>query len=171
MRGVYWFDDAINTELKARGIQLTRAESFVILNMLMGVRRGVDIARNLGVSRQATAQLIQALEARGYATTTPDPHDARARIVSFSTIFDKHAPLCDRLLRASERELERRIGKRRVDAMRSALFADWGPIPRVVTTKRKLSTPQEVRTKGSFRRQGNRRNPSSRVIDPGTVKK
>ena len=135
VRAVYWLDDALQDALAAQGIRLTRAESLVIANMMSGIRRGTHIARNLGVSRQATGQILASLESRGYVTSSPDPSDPRARLVNFSTTFRKHAPLCYRIIRASERELEQRIGKPAVDALRAALAIDWGPVPRLATAK------------------------------------
>jgi DNA-binding MarR family transcriptional regulator len=135
MRGVYWFDDALEDALAAHGIvSLSRAEAFVILNMSIGETRAANIARNIGVSRQAISQILGALEARGYVTMKPDPTDERARVASFSAMFEKHAPLCEKIFRASEKELENRIGASKVAGLRKALMADWGPSPRLSDT-------------------------------------
>ena len=129
VRAVYWFEESLEAALAVHGIQLTRAESFVVTNMVMGIRRAINISRNLGVSRQAIAQIIAALESRGYVMQVPDPLDPRARVLNFSKTFEKHAPLCNMLMRASERELEQRVGKSAVQALRAALRIDWGPVP------------------------------------------
>lgn len=134
MRGVYWFDDALQDALAAQGVRLTRAESFVIINLMLGERRAINIAKKLGVSRQAISQILQGLETRGYVTVTQDPTDPRARIASYSATFDPHAEMCAKIIRASERELERRIGKQTFAGLRKALAADWGPSPKVAET-------------------------------------
>ena len=43
--------------------------------------RPADIARRLGVSRQAVQQMIDALEADGVVLRSPDPDDGRGKIV------------------------------------------------------------------------------------------
>ncbi|HKT72664.1 MAG TPA: helix-turn-helix domain-containing protein [Steroidobacteraceae bacterium] len=152
MRGVYWFDDALQDALASKGVRLTRAESFVIINLMLGERRAINIARKLGVSRQAISQILRGLEARGYVTITQDPTDPRARIASYSATFDPHAQMCAKIIRASERELARRIGKQAFAGLREALAADWGPSPKAAETSRSMRRQPQAAVRAGDRR-------------------
>jgi DNA-binding MarR family transcriptional regulator len=46
--------------------------------------RLTDLAKRLGVSKQAAAQLVDELEEMGMLERVPDPADARAKLVRFS---------------------------------------------------------------------------------------
>jgi DNA-binding MarR family transcriptional regulator len=59
-------DDAAFAHIPGEGIRLT------------------DLARRAGVSKQAMAELVDSLEARGYVERQPDPTDGRAKFVVFS---------------------------------------------------------------------------------------
>lgn len=47
--------------------------------------RPSEIARRVGISKQAVGQLVAELEAMGAVERVPDPADRRARLVKFST--------------------------------------------------------------------------------------
>lgn len=137
MRAMYWFRESLETGLAARDLPpLTRAEAFVIINIAMGEHRAMNIARNLGVTRQAISQVLSGLESRGYVKTAPDPNNGRARIASFSRAFERHSRACHELVDAAEGELARRLGPKLVAQMRLALESDWGEPPRVVDDAR-----------------------------------
>ena len=54
LQGFYWFDEGLQNYLQARGWPVvSRPQSMVMANIVLGVRRPSDIARRLGVSRQA----------------------------------------------------------------------------------------------------------------------
>src|SRR3546814_14977977 len=83
MNAVNWFDEAFQNSLEAAGYaRTTRVESFVIVNIAAGRQRPADIARNLGVSRQAISQILKAFAQRGWIETLPDPKHGNAQIRS-----------------------------------------------------------------------------------------
>lgn len=128
LRGVYWFDNALQARLKRRGYKtVTRAKSLILLNIAMGERRAAQLATNLGVSRQAMSQMLAAMKKRGLITIKADETDKRAQIVSFSEQSQDIRDAAMVILSKLERELEKRIGVKHVSAMRSALGQDWGP--------------------------------------------
>ena len=130
LNATYWFDDAFQLNMEEMGFaRMTRMESFVIVNIAAGEQRAIEIARKLGVTRQAISQILKDFEERGWITVRQDPTDRRARIVSFSDPFAKHGRMCAQIVRGLVRELEGRIGTKAVDAFRSALAADWGEPP------------------------------------------
>jgi len=87
-----------------------------------GVRL-TELARRVGVTKQAVAQLVDELEAWGAVERIPDPDDGRAKLIRFSK--RGHAALLHGLgvLRDLEAELARAIGDRRMAELRRALTA------------------------------------------------
>ena len=132
LNATYWCDDAFQINLEAMRFERTsRMESFVLINIAAGERRAIDIAKNLGVSRQTISMILKEFEERKWITTTEDPRDRRARIVRFSSSFARRARLCSQIVRGIVRELEQRLGKSAVDALRATLAADWGAPPQL----------------------------------------
>jgi len=127
LKGLYWFDIALQARIKKRGFKsLTRANSLILLNIAMGERRAAQIASNLGVSRQAMSQMLAAMKKRGLIAVHADKTDKRAQIVSFSKESQDIRDAAMSILAKLERELEKRIGASKVDAMRKALDTEWG---------------------------------------------
>jgi DNA-binding MarR family transcriptional regulator len=60
------------------------AQAVALVPLASGGLHASDLADQLGVSRQAVAQGIAALERHGYVTRVPDPVDARARIIELT---------------------------------------------------------------------------------------
>jgi DNA-binding MarR family transcriptional regulator len=128
LRRLYWFDEALQHELVAEGFPLTpRVQSMVLANLAIGENRPTRIARNLGVSRQAISQLLSQMEKRRLVVVRPHPKDRRARVVLFSPSSRKIRNAAQRVLATLEDELGKRVGKAKVNALREALAADWGP--------------------------------------------
>jgi DNA-binding MarR family transcriptional regulator len=130
LQAVYWFDEALQSHMKAKGWrQFDRTRSMLLTNIAAGEHRASRIARNLGVSRQAISQMLREMAATGLVEVTVDPADKRARLVRFSPSFAPVGDAGKQTLEALERELERRIGAAGVRALRAALTADWGEPP------------------------------------------
>jgi DNA-binding MarR family transcriptional regulator len=128
LRGLYWFDNALQSALKKSGFEsVTRAQSLILLNIMTGERRAARLANNLGVSRQAMSQMLAEMEKRGLVTFRADNEDKRAQVVMFSEESRDIRNAALRILARLERELENRIGARNVVALRKALTAEWGP--------------------------------------------
>ncbi|TAK97949.1 MAG: MarR family transcriptional regulator [Rhodospirillaceae bacterium] len=146
LNATYWFDDAFQLSLEASGLErTTRAESFVIVNIAAGERRAIQIAQNLGVSRQAISQIIKDMERRGIIVSHQDPNDGRARVVSFSKSFEEHGDICSKIVTGIVRELEQRLGKVAIDRFRSTLAADWGQPPKVRVDNPGTSSSKRVK--------------------------
>ncbi|WP_428685483.1 MarR family winged helix-turn-helix transcriptional regulator [Sphingopyxis sp.] len=136
LEGFEWFDDALQRSLKAAGWEpVTRAESMVILHVLVGTRRPADIARALRLSRQAVHTTIGSLVDAGFFKLEPDPEDGRIKVVVLAERGAQMHADANAIVEQLGVELEQRIGKRRVQALRAAFEADWGEPP-VVTIKR-----------------------------------
>ena len=85
--------------------------------------RPSELARRVGVSKQAVGQLVDELEAMGVVERRPDPDDGRAKRVAFTdaglrSILDGLAHL-----RRVEAELAEAIGEDAMGALREGLLA------------------------------------------------
>lgn len=130
LQAASWFDDAFGQNIEAAGFQRpTRAETYIFACMAAGKRQATEIARSLGVSRQAISQIIGNLERRGMVISEEDPNDRRARIVRFRVLSSEEGDLAAKILVGIVELLERRVGKEAVDMLRKALAADWGQPP------------------------------------------
>lgn len=109
LRAFYWFDEALQDQFAALGWpRNSRAQSMAMINVEFGVRRSSDIARNLGVTRQAMSQVIKDLNARGMIQILPDPSDRRAQIIQLNPeLGQETGDIFRSALEAIEAELSR----------------------------------------------------------------
>ena len=133
MRGLlhcyYWYDEGLQNSMRAAGMpSLSRTKSMIMVNIADGITRSSDLARNIGVSRQAIQQTLVEMERDGLLRLVPDPSDGRAKIVRFSRRGSGLGKAAFAAMDAIETELARRLGKKTVDQLRAALFRDWGPV-------------------------------------------
>lgn len=86
--------------------------------------RITEIARRVGISKQAVAQLVDELESMGGLERVPDPTDGRAKLVRFAHAGGRLS-LLDGLdvLVELEADLASSIGKTHVEHLRQALLA------------------------------------------------
>lgn len=132
LMGVYWFDEALQSALKAAGWPpISRTQSLLFANISAGEHRPARLAANLGVSRQSMSQMLADLAARGYVRVEPDPDDRRAQIVTFGEQVGPLRTAASSVLRDLEVELRGRIGDDAFQALSRGLAAEWGNTPEV----------------------------------------
>src|SRR5690349_19534305 len=74
--------DDIQRGMVERGFPDVRpADGFVFSRIAGGGATTVEVARHLGVSKQAASQMIGDLERKGYVARVEHPSDRRARLV------------------------------------------------------------------------------------------
>ena len=72
--------EAGSAELAARGYERIRPiHDFAMHSILAGADTTSELARQLGISRQAAAKTVAFLEAEGYVAGETDPRDSRRR--------------------------------------------------------------------------------------------
>ncbi|WP_420094754.1 MarR family winged helix-turn-helix transcriptional regulator [Nocardia asteroides] len=102
---------------------LRPAHVLVLVRLLGGGRRAVELAADIGVSPQAVAQVAVTLERGGYLERVADPADARAKLLRL-TDAGRHAL---RVTRAAGEQAERRwrdvLGEQDIDELRRLLTA------------------------------------------------
>jgi DNA-binding MarR family transcriptional regulator len=85
--------------------------------------RLTELADRLGVSKQATFQLVEELEAQGMVERVPDPADGRAKVIRFSKRGERALMDGLRVLSQLEHALAAAIGRERFQALHEALLA------------------------------------------------
>ncbi len=127
LQAFFWFDDGLQSYLQSRGwSQVTRPQSMVMANVVIGVHSPSDIARNLGISRQAVHTTINQMVEMGMLELRDDHNDRRAKIVALSETGVRMRHDADAVMVELANELRRRIGGRNVDNLIKAFSADWG---------------------------------------------
>jgi len=145
-----WFDDGLQAFLQKRGwAHITRPQSMVMVNVLTGVRRPSDIARNVGVSRQAMHTTITQMIQMGMLEMRDDPADKRSKIVALSSKGQTMRKDADMAVDALTAELVRRIGSENVANLGKAFAADWGEPPGEIVLQAALPPEEKPRTKRS----------------------
>lgn len=83
--------------------------------------RSVDLARRMGVTKQAVARLVKELEEDGLLYREPDGADGRAFLVKFTEAGLDYLTQMHRSISQIEREYERMVGRERMAMVREVL--------------------------------------------------
>lgn len=122
-----WLDEGLQARLHDHGWpDVNRPQSMVMTNIVSGVVRPSDIARNLGVSRQAIHSTISQMVKLGIVRLDVDPDDRRHMIVSLTDLGARMRKDAQRSMDALTAQIASRLGQDKFDALLAALEADWG---------------------------------------------
>ncbi|ABK66525.1 MarR family transcriptional regulator [Mycobacterium avium subsp. hominissuis 101] len=97
------------------------AQSLALVPLAAGGLHASDLADRLRVSRQAVAQAVAALERHGYVTRTPDPADARARMIELTPRGRQALQVMRANAIAMEKRWRKVLGERRLTELRETL--------------------------------------------------
>jgi DNA-binding MarR family transcriptional regulator len=129
LRAYYWMDESMQNGLIQAGFRpRTRTQTMILVNVSNGVTRAAELARVLGVSRQAIQQQINELETEDLVTQIPDPEDRRANRIVFSERGARFMNAALDALRQAEQVLASRLGQDSLRLLRNTLASDWGPV-------------------------------------------
>ncbi len=136
-----WLDEGLQARLHDHGWpDVNRPQSMVMTNIVSGIVRPSDIARNLGVSRQAIHSTINQMVKLGIVQLEVDPADRRHMIVSLTGLGSRMRKDAQRSMDALTAQIAARLGQDKFDALLAALEADWGDnIVRDVPASRRRS--------------------------------
>lgn len=124
-----WFDASLQNSLAASGeTAFSKAQSAVFVNLAEGRNTAVDIARYLGVSKQAVNKTVNELVERGFLTLVVDADDKRSKRILPTRAGLEKGRQAAKALHDLEQELARRIGKERASALRDILELSPGPV-------------------------------------------
>lgn len=122
-----WLDEGLQSRLHDQGWpDVSRPQSMVMTNIVSGIVRPSDIARNIGVSRQAIHSTIGQMVKLGVVQLEPDPDDRRHMIVSLTETGARMRKDAQRAMDAMTAQIADVLGQDQFDALLAALDADWG---------------------------------------------
>ncbi len=103
-------------------VTLRRAHTSLLPHIDQQGTRLTELARRLGITKQAAGQLVSDLEAMALLERVDDPQDGRAKLVRFTKrgLESIHAGLL--VLRQIESELESVLGKAKMGQLHEALL-------------------------------------------------
>ena len=123
--------DGVSAGVRARGFDDVRpAHGFAFARLSAGGATITQLAEHLGVTRQAAAQLVEELIAKGYIQRRPHPQDARARLI----VLTEKGRACTQAAEAAITDTlgpwEAALGPERLLALRDDLLrvAPGGPL-------------------------------------------
>ena len=105
---------------------VSRAQSMVMTNIVSGIVRPSDIARNLGISRQAIHSTINQMIAMGIVGMEVDPQDRRHMVLSLTELGLRMREDAQRAMDELSAQVAKAIGPERFETLLAALEADWG---------------------------------------------
>jgi DNA-binding MarR family transcriptional regulator len=108
---------------RAAGPPLRAAHTTLLPHLNAEGVRGADLAKKLGVTKQAVSQLVTELEEWGVVEQIADPQDGRAKLVRFTKKGEQAILHGLAVLGELETELTAKIGKRRMQDLHTALLA------------------------------------------------
>jgi DNA-binding MarR family transcriptional regulator len=123
--------DGISAGVRARGFDDVRpAHGFAFARLAAGGANISQLAEHLDVTRQAAAQLVDELAAKGYVERHPDPADARARLITLTEKGWACTRAADAAMADSIRPWAAALGEQRLLALRDDLIriAPDGPL-------------------------------------------
>lgn len=127
LKGFYWFEDSVRNYMRSRDREdITRSQSMLMTHVMLGYRRPAEIARQLGISRQAIHVTIQQLVKKNIITLANDPQNRRNKLIYFTKIGEEMR--VEALVGINEivKDLGARIGVENVHKAAGILAADWG---------------------------------------------
>lgn len=100
---------------------VTTAQARVFQRIGPSGTRLTELAKAAQVTKQTAGFLVDQLERSGYVERTPDPTDARARLVRITERGAATIPIGAKVIAEIEDEWTAHIGKRRMAQLRDAL--------------------------------------------------
>jgi DNA-binding MarR family transcriptional regulator len=100
---------------------LTPAQARLLMRVGPHGTRVTELAEAALVTKQTASHLVDQLERSGYVRRTPDPTDARARLVRLVERALTAKPLADAVVARVEQEWRAALGERRWAALEDAL--------------------------------------------------
>jgi DNA-binding MarR family transcriptional regulator len=123
--------DGISAGVRARGFDdLRPAHGFAFARLAPDGATITQLAGHLDVTRQAAAQLVDELTAKGYVERRPHPDDARARLIMLTEKGWACTRAADAAMADTVRPWATALGERRMLALRDDLIriAPHGPL-------------------------------------------
>lgn len=98
----------------------------IMTNIVSNITRPSDIARNLGLSRQAIHNTINQMVKMDIVRLTPDPDDRRHMILSLTEAGARMRHDAQQAMDALTSQIAEKLGAEQLSALMQMLEADWG---------------------------------------------
>jgi len=124
LNAYYQVDNELQKSLEKKGWrQFTHSQSMIFLNMAEGRDRTVDIAKHMGVSKQAVSRTINELVEIGLIQLETDPQDKRAKRLVLSTKGAVITEDATKSIFELEKNLAKKLGDQKAKQIKSLLQA------------------------------------------------
>lgn len=121
-----WLDEQLQDRIRARGWPgVSRSQSMILLHIAAGVVRPSDIARRMGVSRQAVHTTIAQLSDMDIVRLKTDPEDGRHKYLVLTETGSRMRDDAQEAMDAITGSVGDSIGVDAFDQMMTALSANW----------------------------------------------
>jgi len=126
-----WLNKGLLAALEASDYTgFSRADILMLANLDCGTTYPSELARRIGVSRQAVYKLLKNLEQKGIVALEPDSERRNAKVIVITPAGERMIHTAVEILRGIESHLEERVGPERLRKLREILQMDWGDPPR-----------------------------------------
>lgn len=112
---------ASRMDVDGDGYQATQARNLLLPYIDVEGTRGVDLARRMGVSKQAVARMVKELEEDGLLCREADSADGRAAIVRFTPYGLQYIMRMHKCIKQIEADYDRMFGHDQMQAVRQTL--------------------------------------------------
>lgn len=116
-------EDGIARLRQLSGHNLRVAHTSLFPHIDLDGTRLTELARRVGISKQAVGQLVDELQAMGALERVPDPSDGRAKLIRFSAQGQQGLMAGLAVLGQIEGELADALGRERTDRLHADLLA------------------------------------------------
>lgn len=116
-------EQAIARASERFGVPMRTSHTTLFPHVDLAGTRLTELARRMGVSKQAVGQLVGELEEYGVLERVPDPTDGRAKLVRFTAAGQRSLLDGIAVLNELEQELMQRLGPRRMRSLHTGLLA------------------------------------------------
>lgn len=122
-----WIERTILAQLPGLGFTgITAPHLRLFSNLACGVTSASDVARAMGITRQAVNKTVKEMEAEGYLTLAPDPERRNAKNIVMTARGGALAIAARELLAEAEAQLAGKVGDAAYRQFAQVLRADWG---------------------------------------------
>ncbi|MEM7154308.1 MAG: MarR family transcriptional regulator [Myxococcota bacterium] len=104
------------------GVPLRASHTALFPHIDLEGTRLTDLARRVGITKQAAGQLVGELEQMGVVERSPDPEDGRAKRIRFIREGPRSVLQGLAVLREVEAQLEAQLGKSRMRSLHGSLL-------------------------------------------------
>ena len=118
-----FMESAVLAALKAHGHDIPLNQARVFQRIAPGGSRLAELAEAAQVSKQTLGSIVDQLERAGYVHRVPDPHDARARLVTVTAKGRELVELSIPVVRQIEVAWEAHLGRDQTRELRRTLAA------------------------------------------------